>query len=343
MLLCISDIESPLFYEQYGNLLSTVQAFHGGFAFRYLPTGMRFTTEFSAVQIMDSIFPNLTSGKPVFDATATVRFNPDLEEDYWKTASYVATLSASEMRAFWKWMVSYADNHNSYQLFQVMLNNWQQQNVSVPSDTCVDYVWGGLRKLIQMGVAFNPAVPLRRDYVVWFTQEFPELIKWNDSTDFQKKDILQFYRTFSLDVMNKVLQLKANKDYAAILQYLRALAQNISNEVFIPAFMYGPNVFYKVKVNSSSEFFQFLYERGGYKNPRIIFDDQHQDNSMTWEIYAIIGYALLFLTCVGLFFFYLGCPKQHTHKPSSANEYAVMVNGSKSSALRAQSSIANLV
>jgi len=263
-------VESPLFFEDFGDKARLINAYHAGLAFRYYPSNpsVDFVLEFCGVDVMGSIFPTLPKNgnePPNFRNEAHVWYRPYVNETYWLKASYVATIEIDNLKKIFQWAKTYA---KKYQLWDIRVDG-NDDVIFASSQTCVDFVWEALQVMKDMEVAMDFLIPLKRDYISVHASHTPKLQYWSKMTAAEQNVLTAFYTAMNPETFVSIMQdLKAH-NFTKVLIELAILATETHGVFFVPDVSNSiNNAFWKIPVSPEEVFVSLHYTDGGFASPR---------------------------------------------------------------------------
>lgn len=283
-------LESPLFFEDLGDKARLINAYHAGLAFRYYPSdpSIDFVLEFSAMDVMGSIFPTLPQdglGPPHFRNEAHVWYRPFVNETYWLKASYVATIQIDDLKKVFQWAKRYV---KKYQLWDIRVDGDDDDIIFAPSQTCVDFVWGVLQYMKYLNVAMDFMIPLKRDYISVHASQTPKLQYWDYMTAVEQDVVTAFYTAMNPETFFSIMQdLKAH-NFTKVLIELAFLAKETHGVFFVPAVSNSiNNTFWKIPVSEKEVFVSLDYTDGGLASPRKQWDNNEPSHSCKEDDYYV--------------------------------------------------------
>jgi len=314
-------VESPLFFEDFGDAASHINGFHAGLVFRYYPSSpeVSFVLEFSGVDVIGSIFPEVSS-PPKFRNEAFVWYRPYVNQTYWSKASYVATLNTEQFQKLYAWAQSYEEK---YQLWALVQNG--KESVLYESQTCVDFVWKALEFLKSLDVAMDFLIPLKRDYINVHASDAPELQTWELMSDTEQEQLVSFYAELSPETFLSIMKDLQMGNFTQALNELISFAARTHNVFYIPD-VSKEGTFWRIPVHSSEMFLTLDYSDGGFHSPDSQWEEDKCEETHTSYFAAFLVALMVSILFLGIAIFYF-CQYQRTKKVDGGGIYIRQTDG----------------
>jgi len=188
-------LQAPLLKAQYGNLLGSIDLFHGGVGFE-MPGGKQFAVEYDAIAgLFGALFPVTENGtlktdgnKVVWNNQAEVPYMDLVDMTYWTNKTEVATINPAVYSKVREYVLGYLDKHPRYRLWTVIEGqDVHAKPVQLASQTCVDFVWDVLGAINDNGGCLSPKGKPKRDYSLLYNHAAtPTYLDMSNAADLKK-------------------------------------------------------------------------------------------------------------------------------------------------------------
>jgi len=192
-------LTAPLLWCTVGNVLSELNAYHGGIATINSRTGQTYTFNMGATPTFEGAFfpkiDKLKNGTANLTMTnyAGVLIYDGINKDYWHTHNdHIADMTGAQFNQFVAWISKANTTYPRYNAFSVF-----KQFPAVPllpGYECFEFAFDCIRTIVSFGGQMVPGVTsLERSDGVLYTDNFPLQVDPTDPNSEKAKDVVDFF------------------------------------------------------------------------------------------------------------------------------------------------------
>jgi len=193
--------EAPVFEGEYGNLFTTVDAYHTGFGFIDLTTKLNYTFEYDAYsEVLNATIPFVINGtngtkELLWMNKGAVCVIPSVNISYWDHKRTLLTLiTGQQFNQFSMWTKAYNESNPVYELWTVW-DIYPNNSLEYAALDCTSFNWAGFDYLHRIGAEFNltDGYP-SHTYVALYSNPPPAMVDMSNETIYN--DVIAFYSEF---------------------------------------------------------------------------------------------------------------------------------------------------